>query len=199
MTPEPRLPPLARDQWDGAVVSALRHAFSEEVAGRFLATGPDAQPVPNAISTLLHHPALAGRWLAFNNVLLWEPALDPRLRELVVLRVAWRTQAPYEWVQHVKLARRYGIGDDEVAAIARDSLDAFPPFEAAVLSATDQLVTSQRVDDPTWRVLAERLDERQLVELVFAVGAYTCLAMAFNAFGIELEGPDEGIGLPAGG
>ena len=35
--------------------------------------------------------------------------------------------------------------------------------------------------------LAERFDERQLVELVFVVGTYTCLAMAFNSFGLELD------------
>ena len=41
--------------------------------------------------------------------------------------------------------------------------------------------------------LAEQLDERQLVELVFVVGTYTCLAMAFNSFGVQLEpGADAG-------
>ena len=41
--------------------------------------------------------------------------------------------------------------------------------------------------DDTWSRLAERLDERQLVELVFVVGTYTVLAMAFNSFGLQLD------------
>ena len=37
--------------------------------------------------------------------------------------------------------------------------------------------------------LAEELDQPQLVELVFVIGTYTCLAMAFNSFELELD-PD---------
>ena len=67
--------------------------------------------------------------------------------------------------------------------------DAWTPLEADLLAATDQLIDGYRVDDDTWTRLAEQLDERQLVELVFVVGTYTGLAMAFNSFGLQLD-PD---------
>ena len=57
------------------------------------------------------------------------------------------------------------------------------PLEADLLAATNELIDGYRVDDATWARLAEHLDERQLVEVVFVVGTYTCLAMAFNSFG----------------
>jgi alkylhydroperoxidase family enzyme len=63
------------------------------------------------------------------------------------------------------------------------------PLEADLLAATDQLVDGYRIDDATWARLAEQLDEPQLMEVAFVVGTYTCLAMAFNTFGIELD-PD---------
>ena len=44
-----------------------------------------------------------------------------------------------------------------------------------------------RISDDTWTRLAEQLDERQLMEVVFTVGTYTCLAMAFNSFGLQLD------------
>ena len=34
------------------------------------------------------------------------PRSSPRQRELMVLRVAWRTRSRYEWVQHLRLAPR---------------------------------------------------------------------------------------------
>lgn len=183
-----RLTPLPRDQWDDDVIGALRKAFPENLVERFLSTAPDAPPVPAAISTMLHHPALAGAWLAYNNVLLWSPSVAPRLRELAVLRVAWRTRSEYEWVQHVKLGERFAITRDDVEAIGNGADDErWEPLERDVLRATDQLLDRQRIDDDTWARLAAVLDERQLVELVFVVGTYTCLAMAFNSFGIELE------------
>ena len=43
------------------------------------------------------------------------------------------------------------------------------------------------MSDGTWQVLAGELDEQQLMDLVFTVGAYDLLAMAFRSFGVELD------------
>jgi alkylhydroperoxidase family enzyme len=56
-----------------------------------------------------------------------------------------------------------------------------------MLQAVDELVRDAVVADATWAVLASHLDERQLMDLVFTVGAYEMLAMAFRSFGIELD------------
>jgi alkylhydroperoxidase family enzyme len=145
----------------------------------------------------MHHPALAGPFLAYNRVLLQRPVLEARLRELMVLRVAWRTRAAYEWVQHTRIAADLGMTPDEIRAITRDDTGAWTPLEAELLAATDQLVDHQRIDDETWASLAAQLDERQLVEAVFVVGTYTCLAMAFNSFGLQLDpGLEPAAGIP---
>jgi AhpD family alkylhydroperoxidase len=182
----PRVAPLPRDQWDEDVRAALHEGFSDAGAERLLA---DGARVPNVVGTLVRHPALAGKFLAYNSVLLFRPALPPRLRELVVLRVASRTGSEYEWHQHVRLAQSCGVTVEEIDAVARGEGGGWTPPEADVLSATDQLLDGYRVDDATWARLTGHLDERQLVELVFVAGTYTCLAMAFNSFGLELD-PD---------
>lgn len=184
----PRLAPLPTDQWDGDARAALEQGFGKEAVERFLSAGPDAIPLPNALATMLHHPGLAGPFLAFNSVLLFAPTLPPRLRELMVLRVAWRTRSDYEWVQHVRLALGCGVTGDEIEAIGRGvGAGAWTPLEADLLAATDELLDGYRVADATWARLAEQLDEGQLVELVFVVGTYTCLAMAFRSFGLDLD------------
>ena len=43
------------------------------------------------------------------------------------------------------------------------------------------------MSDATWASLAGELDEQQLMDLVFTVGAYEILAMAFRSFGVELD------------
>ncbi len=190
----PRLAPLPREQWDDGVRAALSVGFTPEVAARFFSTGPDAIPMPNVLSTMMHHPALAGPFLAYNKVLLQTPVLDPRLRELLVLRVAWRTHARYEWAQHVRMAAGVGITPEEIEAIgAGADAERWTPLEAELLSAADQLIDRYRIDDDTWRRLAKQLDDRQLVELVFVVGTYTALAMAFNSFGLQLDPELRGI------
>ena len=184
----PRLAPLPKERWNDAAHAALRGAFSKDVADRFLSTAPDAARVPNVLTTLMHHPALAGPFLAYNHRLLDAPALGHRLRELMVLRVAWRTRSNYEWLQHARLAQRYAVTSDEIEAIAGGTaVETWTALEVDLLAATDQLIDRYCVDDDTWARLAKQLDERQLVEAVFIVGTYTCLAMAFKSFKLQLD------------
>jgi alkylhydroperoxidase family enzyme len=112
----------------------------------------------------------------------------------MILRVAWRTRAPYEWAQHVRMARSCGITAEEIGAIASGAeAGTWSPLEAHLLGATDQLLDQYRIDDDTWARLAEHLDERRLMEVTFVVGTYACLAMAFNSFGLELDPELEAI------
>ncbi|HWA64874.1 MAG TPA: carboxymuconolactone decarboxylase family protein [Mycobacteriales bacterium] len=185
----PRLEPVPKDQWGEAEAAAVRAAMPAAAAERFLSAEPDAPRLANGISSMLHHPQLAAAFLNFNGQLLWEPVLDPRLRELAVLRVAWHTRAPYEWVQHVKLSQRYGVTEREVEAIVDGTDPGWSSLEADVLEATELLLTTHRVDDATWQRLTEALDARAVIELLFVVGTYSCLAMVFNGLGVELD-PD---------
>jgi alkylhydroperoxidase family enzyme len=190
-----RVAPLPVEEWGDDVVAALSNSFGRETADRFLAAGTDA--VPNVLGTLLRHPGLAGPFLAYNNVLLFTPTLPPRLRELMVLRVAWRTRSIYEWVQHVRLALSCDVTREEIDAIARGAeTETWAPIEADLLAATDQLVDGYRIDDTTWARLAGHFDERQLVELLFVVGTYTALAMVFNSLGLELDDELDSVDAP---
>ena len=190
----PRIAPLPPGEWSDEAVAAVRAAFGDAAADGMRSTASDTPRVPNVLGTLMHHPALAGPFLAYNTVLLNAPTVEPRERELMILRVASRTRSPYEWAQHVRIARSCGITAEEIAAIPHGA-DAgiWSPLEADLLAATDQLLDHHRIDDDTWDRLAEHLDERQLMEVTFVVGTYTCLAMAFNSFGLELDPELEAI------
>jgi 4-carboxymuconolactone decarboxylase len=184
----PRLAPLPVDQWGDDAHATIRAVYPKAVADRFLSGQPDAARVPNVLTTLMHHPALSGPFLTYNRVLLETPALGHRLRELMVLRVAWRTRSAYEWVQHTRLAERYSVTPQDIDAITRGArAETWTPLEVDLLAATDQLLDHYRIDDDTWARLRKHLDERQLVEVAFVVGTYTCLAMAFNSFGLQLD------------
>jgi alkylhydroperoxidase family enzyme len=152
------------------------------------------------VTTLARHPTLSGSWLKFNNVLFRDLALDTRLRELAILRVAARTGAEYEWAQHVRMAQQLGVTDAEVDAAGdangTGASHDWTPLEAAALDATDELIADHVIGDATWALLAVHLDERTIMELIFVIGAYTCLAMAFNSCGIQLDDDLIGTGRP---
>ncbi len=141
--PGPRLRPLPPERWDDDAVAALRGAFPDSLIETFRTTGP----APNVLATMLHHPALAGPFNVFGNVLLQQPTIGHRARELVLLRVAWRTGARYEWVHHALLASRYGLNEEDIDAITRGvDADAWTPLECDLVAATDQLLDRYRID-----------------------------------------------------
>ena len=66
---------------------------------------------------LLRHPRVAR---AVNDLLvsiLWDGALDPRLRELLIMRIGWLTASDYEWIQHWRIARGLGISADDLLGV----------------------------------------------------------------------------------
>lgn len=202
---EPRLLPPPPSEWDDEVIRALEFGraalLSEELQAALDSRLPErlAGSLPNAVKVMLHNPGLAGGWLAYNGQLLRYPALGARQRELVILRVAWRTRSRYEWSQHVRISPRYGVSADEVEAIATEDGPqdhAWGGIEAALLRAVDQLLTRYTVDDSTWAVLRNGLDDRQLLELPFIVGSYALLGMAFNAFRLPLDPQYEAASAP---
>jgi 4-carboxymuconolactone decarboxylase len=195
--PKPRIEPLSADQLDDDAQRALR-AGMPQAADRFLTDATDAPDAPrlaNALGLLLRHPKIAGPWLIYNSVLLGDPTIDARHRELAILRVAWRTGSEYEWVQHVRIAKQHGVTDDEVKSIAGGTYtEGWTPAEADLLTATDELFDDYRIGDDTWERLTAHFDERQLLELTFVVGTYLCLALAFNTAGLELD-PDLDVSI----
>jgi alkylhydroperoxidase family enzyme len=142
----------------------------------------------NALGTLAQYPELARAYHTFNGHVLFASTLSPRQRELLVLRVATVRQSTYEWAQHAVLAGDAGLSDDEVARIVQGPDAAgWAPLDQAMLRAVDELIGDGGVSDGTWQQLASELDVHQLMDLVFTVGAYEILAMAFRSFGVELD------------
>lgn len=180
----PRIRPLPR----GTVPDDVRVALK----GWLL---PEATEVSPPLDTLARHPDLARSFLAFNRHLLFKSTLPPRTRELLVLRTAVRCGCAFEREQHEIIARREGVSDADIARVA-DGPDApgWSREDAVLMRATDELLSTWTVTDATWAELAAGLDDRQLMDVVFTVGAYALLAMALNAFGVR---PDPGEPAPA--
>jgi AhpD family alkylhydroperoxidase len=164
-TTSPRIPPLPPDQWGDDVragIAALRPATATQELRRSKG-GPKGL---NVLGTLAQHPTLMHAYHSFNGHILYTNSLDARQRELLVLRVAARRGAEYEWAQHVHIARDAGLTDDEIGRIAEgDHAADWSPLEGAMLRAVDELLADARITDATWSDLARELDRHQLMDL----------------------------------
>ena len=172
-----RLTPLPAEQWDDDVRSAFRGMLPRE------RQNPDQ--AGTALSTLARHPDLTRAFLGLNVHLLFTSSLPPRLRELAILRIAHRRACTYEWEHHVDLAEAEGLTGADIEAVRRG--EATDALNRLVLTAVDELDAASNLTDQTWDALGEHLSDRQRMDLVFTVGTYAMLAMAFNTFGVQLE------------
>ena len=78
---------------------------------------PESTPSVNAFRMFAHAPAVVAATLRLVFALLTETDLDPKLRELVILRAAQRCECQYAWVQHVAIARGVGVEEAQIAAL----------------------------------------------------------------------------------
>lgn len=187
-TPDrPRITPLPASEWPPEMQDAI--AALRPPAPRPPMPRREGRPKGlNALGTFARHPALARAFYTFNGHVLSGSTLLPRDRELLVLRVAHIRDAAYEWEQHVILAADAGIDGDDIGRVAEGPDAAgWSSRDRALLTAVDELIGSAVVSDETWAALAAELDERQLMDLVFTVGAYDLVAMAFRSFGVQLD------------
>lgn len=147
----------------------------------------DGEPL-HLFSTLARHPRLMSRFNVLGGFFLTRGTLAPRDRELVILRVAWRTRSVYEWGQHVLIGADAGLDPDEIRAVTTSTPhDPWGPSDAALLTFTDELLAATDVSDPTWAAVAAFLDERQLLELVCLVGFYRMISGVLRAVGVQPE------------
>jgi alkylhydroperoxidase family enzyme len=141
----------------------------------------------NIFRVLGRHPGLFRAWLRYSAKLMPRGTLPRQDAELVILRVAWRTGAAYEWHQHVLLGSRSGLTVADVERAATDDIAGWSPRQAMLVRATDELLASSRLSDETWAAVQRELDVKGAIELCMLVGQYQGLGTALGGLGVPVE------------
>ena len=172
----PRIPPVQ----DGEASEAQR---------AIMAPMAERGPVLNVFRTFVQEPDAAKAFLAWGGYILSKRnAVDPREREIAILRTGFLCRSGYEWTQHKRIGLGAGLTEAEVAAIKAGPGDpSWGELDRLILQATDELVGDKFVADATWTALGKHFSRKQLMDLVFTVGQYTQVSMFLNTFGVQLE------------
>jgi 4-carboxymuconolactone decarboxylase len=183
-----RLPPLSLADADPRV---------RDLLGRLTTIRGSDTRLLNVFGTLAHHPELLSHWLGFATYLLTASTLEPRLRELVVLRVGWLCRSPYEWGQHVHVGRLAGVTDEDLRRLTEGpGAAAWTAGERVALAATDEIVARHTLTDATWAALTQHYTTQQVLDLVFLVGQYQLVSAALNACRVERDDGLDANALP---
>lgn len=149
--------------------------------------------MPVVLELFAHHLSLSDTWLAFSDMLASSDALlDPVTRELLILRVAWRTRSGYEWSQHRRMGADAGLNEAQLEAVLEGpDANVWTAKERTLLRATDEMIDNFAVSAETWNELTSTFGSAEVFELLFVVGGYLCLATVLNSIGLQADLPEE--------
>ena len=141
----------------------------------------------NLYRALSNSPEAVESWLTF----LWavrDDFVTPRpLRELVILRVAFREDSAYEWHHHVEMARASGLSDEKVAEVRGPPTAAvFDEGERIALELADA-ICARGVTDKLAQIAVSHFGDRGFVELSITTSVYVMVARVLDALGVPLE------------
>lgn len=173
-------------------IAPLQPPYTPETAtllAKWMPPGDDVEPL-RLFRTLAVHQDLASRMRPLGSGILGHPLLDPRDREILILRTCARAGAEYEWGVHaLAFGKPLGLSDQQLAATASGSASdpAFSEADGQLIAAADALYDTDTISDELWEKLAVRFRDDQLLELVIVAGWYRLLSYVINAARVERE------------
>ncbi|MEM8661716.1 MAG: carboxymuconolactone decarboxylase family protein [Pseudomonadota bacterium] len=141
---------------------------------------------------LLRHPQLAKRVNDMMETLSTDSEFDARLRELIIMRLAWMNNGEYEWSLHWLVAPGTGLEERDMRA-ARNwtEHDHWSDSERVVLRATDEVLASGVISKSTWTECAKHLpSHRDQLDLLAIILNWKMVSDLLKTLEVPL---DEGI------
>jgi alkylhydroperoxidase family enzyme len=146
---------------------------------------PNGDPI-SVLRTVANNPVALRRFHEMGG-LLGDSTVPRRELEIAILRVGWNCRSVYEFGQHTRLGRRFGLTDEEIAAIAGGDVDRFSPEDRELVALADDLCEHDCVSDTTWAALTSRYSTDQMIEMVMIAGFYRLVSCFLNSAGVALE------------
>jgi alkylhydroperoxidase family enzyme len=118
--------------------------------------------------------------------------VDPRIREMIVLRAAKKFNALYEWEANAKLASNVGLTSEQIAAAASDGqVGGIAPEYILVCIATDELSDEGRLSDETLTELLKRYGNTVTRKLILIIAWFNLLSLFVNGCRVPPESIDK--------
>ena len=141
----------------------------------------------NLYRMLLHSPPIAEGWLTFLTAVRQKSGLAPRVREIVIMRIAVLNDAEYEFRAHLPFARNDGVSEAQIGALRTGSGEPFDQRERAALAYAEAMTRTIRVPDDVFAAVRRHFDDREIVELTATVGAYNMVSRFLEALQVDHE------------
>jgi alkylhydroperoxidase family enzyme len=162
---------------------------TEEMLQKWMPPGAGVEPL-KLFRTLLVHGSLMSRMRPLGAGILGHGLLDPRVRELMILRTCARCGAEYEWGVHAAFfADRVGLSDTEVRAtvMAQAADPVWSERDRAVIRVADELHDTAGASDVTYALLERHFTAPEILELTVIAGWYHTICFVIHTARVQSE------------
>jgi len=156
----------------------------DELYGRI---GRLGRPVLNLYRVLAHQPAALEAFLGMSAYVRSSSTLEPQLRELIILATADELGQEYELVQHTEIARRVGVPQHKIDAVATRSLAALDESERSAVEYAREVARSREVSDAAFESLRSHFSDQSIIDIVVTAAWYHLCAAILGPLEVELE------------
>ena len=151
-------------------------------------TNTDGAEVMNIFRMAAHSDVSIREFIRLGTRLLMKARLDPRFRELAILRIAQMIGARYEWAQHVPIAMGTGVTREQIKELgAWRGSSLFDERDQIALKYTEEVVRDSRPQDDTFEAASKFLDHTSLVELTLSIGYWSMVGKFLKTFQVDVE------------
>jgi AhpD family alkylhydroperoxidase len=134
---------------------------------------------------LLNSPPVCAGWEQLLTAIRQQTGLNPRLRELIILRIAILNRAPYEFAAHVPHGRKAGLSDAQMESVKGDDRSCLNEVESLVLEYTDTMTRDIQVPEELFARVKAKFDATGLVDLTATVAAYNMVSRFLAALDVH--------------
>jgi 4-carboxymuconolactone decarboxylase len=129
-------------------------------------------------------------FVSMSAAIMRRSALPPRLRELVILRLASKMDASYEFAQHARIGAAVGVKQAEIASLRSGggAPSTIRDDERLALDLVDELIDTRHLSHELWGAAVTAFGVEPLLELLVVVGYFGGLVpLLLGALGLEAD------------
>ena len=165
---------------------------SEQTAQQIMGESYDPEKTLNVLKMFAGTEDLYEATIGIVHAMFQAKGIDPRTREMIILRAAKVLNAPYESQANVVMAKNAGLSAAEIDAAATDGpVSGINPEYVLVCKATDELSKTGTLRDETLRELLDRYGETISRKIVLMIGWFNMLSLFLNGCRVPLETTDK--------
>jgi 4-carboxymuconolactone decarboxylase len=165
-----RFKPLTYEQLTPEQKTMIDHLLQGE---RGTTTGP--------FNALLRSPEMGDLAQKFGAEMRYHSSIPRKLNEFAILITARHWNSQYEWFAHHRDGLKYGLEPAVMDSLAAGKRPApMTPDEVIVYNFCNELLSTTKVSDATFKATVDKFGERGAVDLIGTMGYYNMVSMLLN-------------------